>query len=458
MKKITIISITGLSLLAATGIAVFLLHRPSASDCPPAPAAQSIVPQVATKPTENPDFRSHVKSIQERLKADISREERYKLNCELVQLLRKHGNFTDRWQLLNALQEARKHAEGKTAPAAELNYAEGWSPEVIPSDDTPVEVTGNLPFSTPGSYEVILSYKGGKFAGKFTAIELYDGEHKVDEDCHVGTAGYEHYDNIYKLTVPVKLKKPRLFIRFDQPKSKDSYGEIAIVKNELSTKYGWTPDVLPDDQRFVELKTDEVLNKPCVYEVTFSYIRGNDACRVRSVKLCDGDKLVSEDCHEGSAGYWNKNSVYRLRGRSGMQKPRLLVSFDMPNTRNSYGNISLARCELSLECGWSPLVLPSDFEPAELQGPLPISSPGTYELSFNYTKGSHRLQILGVELYDGEVKLAQDFHVGYSGHSHKNNTYLLRVKRAVREPRIFITFDMATMRNSYGNISLKRRD
>ena len=112
----------------------------------------------------------------------------------------------------------------------ELNLIEGWSPEVIPAEKTPVEVSGSLPFKEAGTYQVSFNYQRGSHAARFMAVELYDGKTKVAEDRHNGSAGLKHSNNVYTLEVPKAVKKPRLYITFDMETNRDSYGRITVTK------------------------------------------------------------------------------------------------------------------------------------------------------------------------------------------------------------------------------------
>ena len=109
---------------------------------------------------------------------------------------------------------------------------------------------------------------------------------------------------------------------------------------------------------------------------------------------------------------------------------------------------------LTYEDGWQPDALPKDFTPAELEGELPISAPGTYTVIFKYQRGRHALFVKAVELYDGDTKVAEDRHDGTTGDKDHKNTYDLKVETPVKNPRLLITFDMKTKRDSYGRISI----
>ena len=113
--------------------------------------------------------------------------------------------------------------------------------------------------------------------------------------------------------------------------------------------------------------------------------------------------------------------------------------------------------ELSYAAGWAPSVLPTDGEAVEIKGPLPIKAAGTYEVTFTYSRGSDKLVITGLELYDGSRKVAEDKHRGETGHKHIKNVYTLKVDSKLKSPKLMITVDMPKNRDSYGIISIKKK-
>ncbi len=113
--------------------------------------------------------------------------------------------------------------------------------------------------------------------------------------------------------------------------------------------------------------------------------------------------------------------------------------------------------QLSYAEGWAPNNLPKDNTPVELKGPLPISEAGTYSLLFQYESGRQGATILAVELYDGDKKVAEDRHRGFAGIKSDKNNYDLKVTAPVREPRLFITFDMKGKLDSRGHVIIHRQ-
>jgi alpha-N-acetylglucosaminidase len=58
-----------------------------------------------------------------------------------------------------------------------------------------------------------------------------------------------------------------------------------------------------------------------------------------------------------------------------------------------------------------------------------ITRAGVYELKIQYQSGRHALKIESVELFEGEKKVAEDVHAGYTGIRTTNNVYQLRVEQ-----------------------------
>ncbi|MBR1712276.1 MAG: hypothetical protein IJ722_02580 [Alloprevotella sp.] len=71
-------------------------------------------------------------------------------------------------------------------------------------------------------------------------------------------------------------------------------------------------------------------------------------------------------------------------------------------------------------------------EIAGTRGYLVFNEAGTHTVTFLYSAGTHRLNIVGVDLVDvesGKV-VAQDYHIGYTGGEKSNNVYTLNVPEA----------------------------
>lgn len=105
---------------------------------------------------------------------------------------------------------------------------------------------------------------------------------------------------------------------------------------------GWNPSVIGSDEP-IELQAPLPIRGAGAYEVTFNYERGNHACSIAAVSLYDGDKLVVEDRHAGSAGHSNKDNVYKLQVGAPLKEPHLFIEFKQGGSNNSFGHITITR-------------------------------------------------------------------------------------------------------------------
>ncbi|MDO5472308.1 MAG: hypothetical protein Q4F35_03130 [Akkermansia sp.] len=170
----------------------------------------------------------------------LTTEHRQQLYCISIGLLHRHGGPQHQAELKEMINKLRAldpdSLLGKSAVDAarlwisELNIIEGWSPKCLPTDKTPVELSGSLPIKESGTYEVLFAYKSGTEALRIAAVELYDGDKKIAEDRHNGSTGHKNNNNVYSLNVPQTVANPRLFITFDMGEKRDSYGKITITK------------------------------------------------------------------------------------------------------------------------------------------------------------------------------------------------------------------------------------
>ncbi len=93
-----------------------------------------------------------------------------------------------------------------------------------------------------------------------------------------------------------------------------------------------------------------------------------------------------------------------------------------------------------------------------IQGYLAIMEGGRQTITFQYTSGSHRLDIAGVDIVDLEGNVvAYDYHKGYTGGAKSNNVYTLNIPNAgyylVRYFRDTVTDAISGSFNSNGTIT-----
>ena len=77
---------------------------------------------------------------------------------------------------------------------------------------------------------------------------------------------------------------------------------------------------------------------------------------------------------------------------------------------------------------WKSGQISEAFHPMKWDVTPVLKEAGTYDVTFQYTGGAHRLDIQSVELLIGDKVIAKDKHFGITGGMTKDNTYTLNVK------------------------------
>lgn len=199
------------------------------------------LPHYAIGTADTKDWQKSLADVKDLMKNPLfNKEQQQQLCCIAIGLLRRHGGMQHKEEMKEMIARLREidpdSILGQSALDAErmwvreLNLVEGWSPQVIPADTTPVELAGPLPIKAAGTYDVTFTYKRGPHAAYIEAVELFDGKTKVAEDRHNGSSGIKHSNNVYTLNVPKTVKNPRLMVTFNMKQNRDSYGQITITK------------------------------------------------------------------------------------------------------------------------------------------------------------------------------------------------------------------------------------
>lgn len=107
---------------------------------------------------------------------------------------------------------------------------------------------------------------------------------------------------------------------------------------------GWNPAVMAQSAEGpVEVEAPLPFTQPGTYTFTFNFKRGSDACAIAAVSLYDGEKLVAEDRHPGSAGNSSTAHLYKLKVDSLPAEPHLFIEFKQKGKNNSTGTIAVTR-------------------------------------------------------------------------------------------------------------------
>jgi len=231
--------------------------------------------------------------------------------------------------------------------------------------------------------------------------------------------------------------------------------------------------------------------------VTFQYTSGNHRLDIAGVDIVNlSGTVVASDYHKGYTGGAKSNNVYTLN----IPEPGFyLVRYfrdtvtDAQASFNSNGTITWS-CQViapepvfdgNMEANILPTVDGADDTnlsdswtsstwsvmseiPAGVSNlgfaasnvvkkekAVAFSAGGTLSVTLTYSSGSHRLNIVGVDLLNGEDEVvASDYHVGYTGGAHSNNTYSFAVPSAGNFRLRYLCETKTETITSSGNIAI----
>ena len=230
--------------------------------------------------------------------------------------------------------------------------------------------------------------------------------------------------------------------------------------------------------------------------VTFQYTSGNHRLDIAGVDLVNlSGTVVASDYHKGYTGGAKSNNVYTLNiPAPGFYLVRYFrdTVTDAQANFNSNGTItwscSVLAPELLFDGNMEANVLPvvdgeGDNElsdswtasswsavsevPAGVtalgftssnvvkkEKAVTFASGGQLSTTLTYSGGSHRLNIVGVDLLDGSTVVASDYHVGYTGNAQGNNTYTFAVPAAGSYTLRYLCETKTETITSSGNIAI----
>lgn len=113
----------------------------------------------------------------------------------------------------------------------EYRYGQGWSPEVLPGNDTPLLML-DVPINKPGIYTVTFKIVTGRDAVQVKKLRLMDGSRCIVEDNTPRDITWSATRQSYILIVKKALKNPALEITYgNAPDKRSTWGEITVKKN-----------------------------------------------------------------------------------------------------------------------------------------------------------------------------------------------------------------------------------
>ena len=353
-----------------------------------------------------------------------------------------------------------------------------------------------------GNLTVLFDYTGGSHGLNLLGVQLINCDGVVSSDYHVGFTGGSDRNNTYSVTVP---KDDAYIVRLFVDRKSDGVqgnGNIDFTLAAVEAISGsthtdsWTSSwtgfanwdgALPagttatgtakyKDTELYSIEKGEL-------SILFDYARGNHGLYMLGVQLIDyKGNVVAAEFKNGFTGSSSTVTYDVTVPESGLYKVRYIADYcnggtdtngDITYTHTAYVAPALFATineDEAVADAWVPSdwkTLPADEIPNRvnevgcsdenarvIEHLVEITSAGQLSVEFLYSSGSHRLNIVGVDLLDETGNVAvDDYHAGYTGSERSNNVYKFNVfSPGVYTIRYFA--DNSESINSTGNINL----
>jgi hexosaminidase len=233
----------------------------------------------------------------------------------------------------------------------------------------------------------------------------------------------------------------------------------------------WSPDMV---RKEMILPLGDAGIEPGYYLVEFRHITGSSVLNIESVSFMDGNRRISIDSHPGCAGSnpIGQHYVLDLTGIASQENTRITVQLKNEGPANSYGEILLRKIPeqeykimtappvvRKLQDGWKSGETSTAYRPLLYDVTGSITKKGSYDITFEYTGGAHRLDIAWVEILAGNTVISRDEHFGFTGAGKKDNVYRLDVPE-IKPDTKYILKVLARSdggMDSNGKITIKKR-
>ena len=353
-----------------------------------------------------------------------------------------------------------------------------------------------------GNLTVLFDYTGGSHGLNLLGVQLINSDGLVSSDYHVGFTGGSDRNNTYSVTVP---KDDAYIVRLFVDRKSDGVqgnGNIDFTLASVASisgnthKDSWTSSwtgfanwdgTLPEGTTATgtaKYKDTELYSiEKGELSILFDYARGNHGLYMLGVQLIDYKGNVAAEVFKNGFTGSSSTVTYNVTvPESGLYKVRYIADYcnggtdtngDITYTHTAYVAPALFATineDEAVADAWVPSdwkTLPADEIPNRvnevgcsdenarvIEHLVEITSAGQLSVEFLYSSGSHRLNIVGVDLLDETGNVAvDDYHAGYTGSERSNNVYKFNVfSPGVYTIRYFA--DNSESINSTGNINL----
>lgn len=221
----------------------------------------------------------------------------------------------------------------------------------------------------------------------------------------------------------------------------------------------WSPAVCSVTPVVWNRDVTALLSGPGDYVARFQYTSGNNALGVFSAALQQGGTNVSADAHFGWTGFATHLNNYYFTLTNTAPATTLSVVAASQGGTNSSGSITFQKCNTRTISGaWSPVHCATTPTIWTWDVSALVTNTGDYRVTFQFTSGSHLLNVDRAWLAQKNVVLDQDLHPAQVFTNSTNPAYWLRVRSlAPGVPRLLKAAIFTTGgTNSSGTLALER--
>ena len=328
-----------------------------------------------------------------------------------------------------------------------------------------------------GELSVLFDYTSGSHGFYILGVQLLDLEGNiVAEDMKNGFTGSTSTVTYNIIAPEENIYKLRYIADYYPNNGTNTNGDITVsflaiesLNATTPQQITWTtdlpefadyPETLPEDidtnGKTIKYMDKRYSVKAGKLNVVFDYTGGSHGLNIIGVQLLNNKgEVVSTDYHTGFTGGEDRNNTYILKAiADGIYTMRFIIYRTNNDGYDTNGTIHLTLAEAkvlgtidedeTLSQGWIPTdwvtisadeipnrineVGCSDENTRVIEQQITINAAGTLNVHFDYTKGSHKLILAGVDLVDATGNVAvDDYHSGETGSADNNNTYKLNV-------------------------------
>ena len=297
-----------------------------------------------------------------------------------------------------------------------------WTPESFdwePGEDTPDEILmlktvsgskalkeeniagtrGFVVIKNAGPLDITFEYSSGNHRLNIVGVDICDptsGE-VIASDYHSGYSGSQHQDNVYTVNIP---EKGAYLVRY-----------------------------------FMETLTESITSS--------GHITYSDDIDVPVIKFGEDPNLAAAPGRKQSPMKRVMSSTAANEFNEGDTDTDTWTSTSW--TKMGADNVPYRVKELGVE--------PDDVR--AMSRKVLFHEPADLKVEFVYSRGSHRIDICGIDLVDAEGNVvAYDYHEGYSGTNKVDNTYTMPIPNAGEFTLRYIISNADNSMNTWGNINL----